>query len=114
MLELPAPLLGLADLVVDGTHAFQRTIGAAQYVHRGGPRENMQQFLEAIDRVVTVEHQTDERERAVTVALVASDMDCRHLHLVEGIASHLESAADALLRASLILRDHVLGEVMFV
>ncbi len=113
-LELPAPLLELSDLLVDGAQAFQRAIGAAQYVHRGGPRENMQQFLEAIDHVVTVEHQTDERERAVTVALIASDIDCRHLHLINGIASHLESAADALLRASLMLRDHVLGEVMFV
>jgi uncharacterized protein Yka (UPF0111/DUF47 family) len=113
-LELPAPLLGLADLLVDGAQAFQRAIGAAQYVHRGGPRENMQQFLEAIDHVVTLEHQTDERERAVTVALVDADMDCRHLHLISGIAGHLESAADALLRASLMLRDHVLGEVMFV
>jgi len=113
-LEMPAPLLGLADLLVEGAQTFQRAVGAAQHVHRGGPRENMQQFLEAIDRVVTIEHQTDERERAVTVALVASEMDCRHLHLVEGIASHLESAADALLRASLMLRDHVLGEVMFV
>jgi uncharacterized protein Yka (UPF0111/DUF47 family) len=113
-LKLPAPLLGLADLLVDGAQAFQRALGAAQYVHRGGRRENMQRFLEAIDHVVTLEHQTDERERAVTVALVDSDMDCRHLHLISGIAGHLESAADALLRASLMLRDHVLGEVMFV
>jgi uncharacterized protein Yka (UPF0111/DUF47 family) len=112
--ELPSPLVGLADLLVDGAQTFQRAIGAAQYVHRGGPRENMQQFLEAIDHVVTVEHQTDERERAVTVALVGSDIDCRHFRLIDGIASHLESAADALLRASLMLRDHVLGEVMFV
>ncbi len=63
--------------------------------------------------MVIIEHQTDEQERAVTVALIKSDIDCRHLHLVSGIASHFESAADALLRASLILRDHVLGEVMF-
>jgi len=113
-LELPTPLLGLADLLVDGAHAFQRAIGAAQYVHRGGARENMQQFLAAIDHVVTIEHQTDERERAVTVALVHSDRDWRQLHLISGIAGHLESAADALLRASLMLRDHVLGEVMFL
>jgi uncharacterized protein Yka (UPF0111/DUF47 family) len=113
-MELPAPLVGLADLLLDGAQAFQRAIGAAQYVHRGGPRENMQRFLEAIDQVVTVEHQTDERERAVTVALISGDIDCRHLRLIDGIASHLESAADALLRASLMLRDHVLGEVMFV
>jgi uncharacterized protein Yka (UPF0111/DUF47 family) len=113
-LDLPAPLLALSELVVDGARAFQRAIGAAQYVHRGGERENMQQFLEAVDRVVTIEHQTDEREREVTAALVGSDIDCRHLHLLSGIAAHLEAAADALLRASLILRDHVLGEVMFV
>jgi hypothetical protein len=74
----------------------------------------MQQFLEAIDHVVTVEHQTDERERAVTMALISSEINCRHLRLVDGIASHLESTADALLRASLMLRDHILGEVMFV
>jgi hypothetical protein len=63
-LELPTPLLVLADLLVDGAHAFQRAIGAAQYVHRGGARENMQQFLAAIDHMVTIEHATDERERA--------------------------------------------------
>jgi uncharacterized protein Yka (UPF0111/DUF47 family) len=113
-LDLPVPLLGLADLLVDGARAFQLAIGSAQYVHRGGERENMQKFLEAVDHLVTIEHQTDEREREVTAALVGSDVDCRHLHLLSGIATHFESAADALLRASLILRDHVLGEVMFV
>jgi uncharacterized protein Yka (UPF0111/DUF47 family) len=110
--ELPAPLLTLSDLLVDGAQAFQRAIGAAQYVHRGGARENMQQFLEAVDRLTTIEHETDERERAVTAALVRSDVDCRRFHLISGIAGHLESAADALLRVSLMLRDHVLGDVM--
>jgi uncharacterized protein Yka (UPF0111/DUF47 family) len=113
-LQPPAPLLALVDLLVEDAQAFQRGLGAAQYVHRGGAREYMQQFLEAVDRVATIEHQTVERERAVTAALVESDIDCRGFHLISGISSHLESAADALLRASLMLRDHVLGEVMFV
>jgi uncharacterized protein Yka (UPF0111/DUF47 family) len=111
--ELPAPLLDLSDLLVKGAQVFQRAVGAAQHVHRGGARENMRQFLEAVDQMVTVEHQTDERERAVTAALMGSDTDCRRFHIVSGIATHFESAADALLRASLMLRDHVLGEVMF-
>ncbi len=110
---LPEPLLALSNCLVEAAQIFQRVVAAAQYVHRGGEREKMQQFLEAVDRMVTLEHQTDEQERAVTAALVGSNIDCRHLHLVSGIASHFESAADALLRASLILRDHVLGEVMF-
>jgi hypothetical protein len=33
--------------------------------------------------------------------------------MLSGIAHHLEAAADALLRASLKLRDHILGDVMF-
>lgn len=111
--ELPAALLALSDCLAEGARVYQRAIAAAQHVHRGGERENMQRFLEAIDRMVTIEHQTDEQERAVTVALVGSDTDCRHLHLLSGIADHLEAAADALLRASLILRDHVMSEVMF-
>src|SRR5271165_4250796 len=113
-LEPPTPLLALSDLLVEDAQAFQHAIGAAQYIHRGGAREHMQQFLEAVDRVTTIEHETDERERAVTAALVGSDIDHREFHLITGISSHLESAADALLRASLMLRDHVLGEVMFV
>jgi hypothetical protein len=74
----------------------------------------MQQFLEAVDRVASIEHETDERERAVTTVLVGSDVDGREFHVIGGISSHLESAADALLRATLMLRDHVLGQVMFL
>jgi uncharacterized protein Yka (UPF0111/DUF47 family) len=113
-LEAPVALLALSDLLVEDAQAFQRALGAAQHIHRGGAREHMQQFLEAVDHVATIEHETDEQERAVTAALVGSQIDCREFHLVSGISGHLESAADALLRASLMLRDHVLGEIMFV
>ncbi len=89
-LEPPTPLLTLSDLLVEDAHAFQHAIGAAQYIHRGGPREHMQQFLEAVDRVATIEHETDERERAVTAALVGSDTGYREFHLISGISSHLE------------------------
>ncbi len=110
---LPAPLLKLSDLLVDGAQAFRRALDIAQTVHRGGAREPIQQFLEAADRLVQVEHATDEREREVTVALIADTVDSRQLFLLSGIAREFEEAADALLRASLILRDHILGEVMF-
>jgi uncharacterized protein Yka (UPF0111/DUF47 family) len=111
--ELPEPLLVLADLLADGAQAFRRTMETAQYVRRGGERDAMQRFLEAADRVVTVEHQTDDRERAVTAALMKTPLDSRQLHMLAAIAHYLESAADALLHASLKLRDHILGDVMF-
>jgi uncharacterized protein Yka (UPF0111/DUF47 family) len=111
--ELPEPLLVLADLLVDGTQAFRRTMEAAQFVHRGGERDAVQRFLEAADRIVVIEHQTDDRQRAVIAALMKAPIDPRQLYLLTDIAHHLEAAADALLHASLTLRDHILGEVTF-
>jgi len=111
--QVPAPLAGLADLVLEGAQSLRRAMAAAPEVHRGGSREPMCNFLEAADRLVTVEHQTDARERDVTVALIASPIDSRQLHLFGEIARHLEEAADAMLRAGLMLRDHIMGNVMF-
>ncbi|HUH85943.1 MAG TPA: DUF47 family protein, partial [Stellaceae bacterium] len=108
----PEPLLVLADLLADGTQAFRRTLELGQYVHRGSERDAVQRFLEAAERIVTVEHQTDERERAVTSLLMKVAIDPRQLYLLGAIAHHLEAAADALLHASLQLRDHVLGDVI--
>jgi uncharacterized protein Yka (UPF0111/DUF47 family) len=110
---IPAPLLDLADIMVDGTKAFERAIETAPWVRRGGAREPVQDFLEAVDRLVTVEHQSDAKERDVTVALMAQPIDARQLYRLGTIAHHLEAAADSLLRAGLTLRDHILGEVMF-
>jgi uncharacterized protein Yka (UPF0111/DUF47 family) len=109
---LPEPLLVLADLLADGAQAFRRTMESAQYVRHGGERDAVQRFLEAADRLVTVEHQTDERERALLTVLMSATVDCRQLLVLSAIAHHLEAAADALLRASLKLRDHVMGDVM--
>ncbi len=86
---------------------------SAQYVRHGAERDAVQRFLEAADRVVSVEHQTDERYRILTAALMTADLNCRQFQMLSDIARHLEAAADAMMLASFKLRDHVLGNVMF-
>lgn len=110
---LPAALFDLADLTAEGAAAYRRALEAARQVRHGGARETMQRFLEAIDGLVGVEHGTDEQQRLVIEALIESDCEGRRLYLAGTIASHLEQAADALLLAGMLLRDHVLGDVMF-
>jgi uncharacterized protein Yka (UPF0111/DUF47 family) len=110
---LPPSLVALADLALEGAKSFQRSIETAPLVHRGGSREPVQKFLEAADRVLSIEHRADTGERDVTVALLSAPIDCRQLYLFGAIARHLERATDCLLRASLTLRDHILGEAMF-
>ena len=111
---LPPPLLELAGLVVAASDAFCRFLKFAPDMHRGAAREQIENFLATADELVTIEHQTDAKEREVTTTLFQTASEWRQLHLLSGIAHHLEMAGDALLHASLMLRDHVLGETLSI
>lgn len=106
------PLIALADLVVDGSQAFVRCLAAAGHVHRDAAREDLQDFLEAVDEVITVEHKTDDADRAVTAVLIKAAVDFRQLHVLTLVSRSFEESADALSRSSLMLRDHILNTVM--
>jgi hypothetical protein len=106
------PLQALGALLVSGTQEWVKCLESAAHVKRGAAREDLQDFLEAIDRVVTVEHQTDDAQRAVTRALFRHAADWRQFSLLGLISQSLEESVDALARCALLLRDHFLGEVM--
>ena len=86
-------------------------IETARLVRRGGQREDMQDFLEAIHRIIAIEHQTDESHRSIKRALLADGNDARTLFVISETARSLESAADDLMHTALMLRDHVLRQV---
>jgi uncharacterized protein Yka (UPF0111/DUF47 family) len=105
----------LAELLVQGGQEYIKVIETARLVRRGGQREDMQDFLEAIHRIVTIEHQTDESHRAIKRALLAEGGDAGHdartIFVISETARSLESAADDLMHTALLLRDHVLRQV---
>jgi uncharacterized protein Yka (UPF0111/DUF47 family) len=110
-LTAPAPLTRLAELMVTGAQCYERAITTAPLLRRGA-REPVQNFVEALEGLVAVEHQTDAIEREVLVALMGSPIEPRLFYLFRTIAQHIETAADALARAGLTLRDHALGDTM--
>ena len=101
----------LSELLVQGGQEYIKVIETARLVRRGGQREDMQDFLEAIHRIVAIEHQTDESQRAIKRALLADGHDARTIFVISEAARCLESAADDLMHTALMLRDHVLRQV---
>jgi hypothetical protein len=63
-------------------------------------------------RIAVLEHDTDDAERALTAAAVRQTTDFGQLHLYTALGARREAASDALKRASLRLRDDLLGEVL--
>jgi uncharacterized protein Yka (UPF0111/DUF47 family) len=110
--DLHAPLQALAGLLVQGAQEYVKVLESARYVRRGAAREDMQDFLEAVHRIMAVENQTDKVERGVEAALVASAQDFRQLYVLTEAAKNLEQAADGLMHVALKVRDHFLAQAM--
>jgi len=102
----------LASLVLQGAQEYLKAVENARRLHRGSPREHVADFLEAVDRTLTVEHETDNAHRRVQASVLDFAGDFKQWHLVNSIADKLEEAADALLRSALGLRDYILSEVL--
>jgi uncharacterized protein Yka (UPF0111/DUF47 family) len=102
----------LADLLVETSQEWIKALGHATQIGHAAGRAETEDFLTAIDRVSALEHQADDAQRALTVATVAHAKDFRQLHLFTAIGDRFEAAADALKHASLMLRDHVLEDII--
>ena len=106
------PVVGLAGLVVQGTQEYLKALETTRYLHRGAMREDVQDFLEAVHRISSVEQRTDEAQRAVKKAFMRNHLGHTLLYAYTEAVKSLERSADSLMRAGLMLRDHVLTEVM--
>jgi uncharacterized protein Yka (UPF0111/DUF47 family) len=106
------PLHELAGLVVQGAQEYLKAVENARHLQRGSPRLEVKDFLEAVDRTITIEHHTDDAHRRAQASILTFAGDFKLLHLFTEIAENLEEAADVLMRSVLTLRDYVLGEVL--
>jgi CHAD domain-containing protein/uncharacterized protein Yka (UPF0111/DUF47 family) len=108
----PAVLQDLASLVVQGAQEYLKAVENARRLHRGSPREQVDDFLRAVDRALTVEHESDDAHRRVQAAVLSFAGDFKQWHLLHRVADKLEESADAVMRSALMLRDYVLGDVL--
>jgi uncharacterized protein Yka (UPF0111/DUF47 family) len=104
-------LTGLAELALKGSQELLKAIIAAQYVHRGFTREEMQEFLTAVDRVVGIEREADEELRTTVTTVLSSTTDPREMTTYVEIAKNIEVSTNALMKAGYIMRDNILSGV---
>jgi len=110
--EAVEALTELAGQVVEGAQEYIKAVEAARVVRRGVPRGDVQDFFESVHRIVQIERQSDDANRKVKTAALSGTGEPRALFVLAEISRNLEAAADALMHAALMLRDHVLNEVM--
>jgi uncharacterized protein Yka (UPF0111/DUF47 family) len=109
---LYAALRPLAALCVESVQEYLKAVETARTLHRGSPREDTQDFLEAIHRIMGLERRSDDVHRAAKALVPAQSGDFGSLFGFIECARNLEAATDALMHTGLQLRDAVLGELV--
>jgi uncharacterized protein Yka (UPF0111/DUF47 family) len=105
-------LANLSDLLVEAAQEWIKALGHAVHIRRTHQQDDADDFLQAIDRLLELEHHADDAERALTFATVQQARDFRQLHLYSEIGGSLEAAADSLKGAGLIARDQLFATML--
>jgi uncharacterized protein Yka (UPF0111/DUF47 family) len=107
-----AALSRLVEPVAKASRHFVKALAASRHARRGVPREEIEDFLQAVHAIRTMEHASDQAEREVKRTLASGSQAYAEVFGIVEAARNLEEAADGLLHVALLLRDHVMGQVV--
>lgn len=107
-----AALSKLVDPVANASRELVKALAASRHARRGVPREDMDDFLQAVHAIRTMEHVSDLAEREVKRTLASEPRPFAEVFGIVEAARNLEEAADGLMHVALLLRDHVMGKVI--
>ena len=108
--DVVAPLADLCATVIAGTEAAAAGAAAAADVPEG-QRADSEDALDAIARLIEVEHRADDAERAVTAVVLRGDFALKMSLAALELARALERATDRLAAFGHQLREHVLADL---
>jgi len=88
---------------------YVKALIAIQFVHRGSStRDEMQQFLEAVDRMVGLEQDCDEALRNTEKTILEETADFKEMRIAFELARTIEESTNAAMKAAFIIKDNIL------
>lgn len=102
----------LSELALGASQELIKCIACATSITQSDVRDDLDDFLQALERLVTIEHQADERIRLLRRKLITGTADHRALYLLHQMSLALETATDAYAHAGQDLRRYLMEEVI--
>jgi hypothetical protein len=106
--KLTGEMAGLAEIAVKSSQEFLKALMASQYIHRGYTRDEMQDFLQAVDRVIGFERECDDALRRSEKTILTESTDYREMMIFFEIARTIEESTNSLMKSVYIIRDRIL------
>lgn len=102
------PVRQMTDQMVESVQEFIRCLENGINVSRSDTQADMDDFLNAVDRMVDLEHQADDLFRSAREKVVVTADNFRELFLLMELANMIESATNSLNHGAQILRTSIM------
>jgi len=106
--KITAEIMELAEIAVRSSQEFLKALMASQHIHRGYSRDEMQDFLKAVDRVIGFERECDDGLRHAEKIILDWSTDYKEMAVFLEIVRMIEESTNSLMKAVYIIRDRVL------
>jgi uncharacterized protein Yka (UPF0111/DUF47 family) len=101
-------LVKMSEIALSASQEFLKALCAAQYVQKGYTREDIEDFLAPVDRILNLERDEDEAFRAVQRVIMRESTDFKQFWALLNLARATEESTNSLMKAAYIMRDYVL------
>jgi uncharacterized protein Yka (UPF0111/DUF47 family) len=105
-------LRGLAESLVKSAQELVKCVECAASVTQFDVRDDLDEFLGALENLVAIEHTADDVLRAFRRWLILENVDERQTMLLRELSQALETATDAHAHAGQMLRTYLMDEVI--
>ncbi len=101
-------LAGMAELAVKGSQEYLKVLIAAQGIRKDYGRDEMQDFLTAVNRVISLEHECDDALRQAERAIISESSGYKELRIYFELARIIEASTNSLMKSVYVLHDMIL------
>lgn len=101
-------LVDMAELAERSAQEYLKALIASQYVHKGYSRDDMQEFLHAVDQVLSLEHQSDEALRLAQKNILVESRDWKEMQVYGELARTVEESTNSMMKAVYLIRDDIM------
>jgi uncharacterized protein Yka (UPF0111/DUF47 family) len=110
--DADARLRALADLSLASARELVRCVECAATVTRSDIRDDLDEFMQALEKLIAIEHEADDGLRSFRRWLIETGADQRQLLVLRELAQAIETATDAYTHAGQALRAYLMEEVI--
>lgn len=107
-----ADIRSLAEMALAASRELVRSIESAAAITRSDIRDDLDDFMRALESLIQIEHDADDSLRRIRRHLIETGTEQRQLMVLRELAQAIETATDAYVHAVQALRSYLMEEVI--